>query len=153
MPNESVRHLRGRLINRNSAKLTWNSPAKPNGELHSYEIEIRHKNRKNMNEFNEPSRKTVGASKTEVQIDGLKLFSDYLFQVRPCVKRNKYQSAEIFDDQTICGTTWAALSIETGIGESSIMEAPTVTFVNSTEVNVAWSSKFDHGGPLVRYEI
>ena len=34
------------------------------------------------------------------------------------------------------------------------MEAPTVTFLNSTEVNVAWSSEgFDHGGPVIRYEI
>ena len=34
------------------------------------------------------------------------------------------------------------------------MDAPTVTFVNQTEVNIAWSAnKFHHGGPIKQYEI
>ena len=98
--------------------------------------------------------KEVDASKNGIEISGLKFYADYLFQVRPCVKRNKYQSSEVFDNQKMCGTTWAAWSRETGIGESTIMPEPTVTFVNSTEVNIAWSSEtFNHGGPIKRYDI
>ena len=34
------------------------------------------------------------------------------------------------------------------------MPAPKITFVNQTEVNIAWSTdSFHHGGPIIRYEI
>ena len=34
------------------------------------------------------------------------------------------------------------------------MPAPAITFVNQTEVNIAWSTEsFHHGGPISRYEI
>ena len=34
------------------------------------------------------------------------------------------------------------------------MPPPEITFVNQTEVNIAWSTdSFHHGGPITRYEI
>ena len=108
MPEEGVRHLRGYLKDANTIKLEWRAPLKPNGELERYEIKYSYANshgRKQQKDVKIP----VGPNVNEKVINGLRFYSDYFFEVRPCIKLRGY-------GQRLCGNTWAALSMKTGIG-------------------------------------
>ena len=146
MPEESVRQLQGYLVGRSSVNILWKAPLKPNGEIDKYEIKYSSTN-SNLRQSS-IVRQTVGPNGRAIQIDGLKFYSEYIFEVRPCVKLNDFVGT------SICGKTWSAIRITTNIGQSSQMHPPKITFVNQSEVNVAWSAnEFDHGGPVTGYEI
>ena len=108
MPEEGVRHLRGYLKDSNSINLMWRTPLKPNGELDRYEIKYSYTNSHGKRHQKE-MKINVGPNQNEKLIQGLKFYSDYFFEVRPCIKLSGY-------GQRLCGNTWAALSIKTGIG-------------------------------------
>ena len=111
MPEEGVRHLRGYLKDTNTVKLEWRAPLKPNGELDSYEIKYSYTNSHGKKQHKDV-RDIVGANENEKVIKGLRFYSDYFFEVRPCIKLKGYR-------QKLCGNTWAALSMKTGIGGKS----------------------------------
>ena len=103
-----IRHLRGYLIDRRSVKLNWRVPLKPNGEIDRYEVKYSYTN--SNNKQSPFDLKIVDPSKKELQIDGLMFYSNYEFQVRPCVKASQY------GHQRLCGNTWDMIHIQTGIG-------------------------------------
>jgi hypothetical protein len=122
MPEESVRQLQGYLAGRSSVNILWKAPLKPNGEIDKYEIKYSSANSNGRQ--SSIVRQTVGPNGRAIQIDSLKFYSEYIFEVRPCVKLNDVVGT------SICGKTWSAIRITTNIGESSQMQPPKITFVN-----------------------
>ena len=119
MPEESVTHLRGYLADRTSVKLEWGIPLKPNGELAEYEIRYGYENRHGKAEHTNFKTKIVRADKKEALIEGLKFYSDYIFQARVCIKVHGYGHQRCgmdTDNYCLCGNTWAAVRMQTGIG-------------------------------------
>jgi hypothetical protein len=114
MPEESVTHLRGYLADRTSVKLDWGIPLKPNGEIAKYEIRYGYENIYSTSRKRAGDKdfkiKVVNANKNEALIEGLNFFSDYIFQVRVCIRVNGY------GQQSLCGDTWSAFRMKTSIG-------------------------------------
>ena len=81
------------------------------GKLESYEIKYSYANSHGRKQQKDV-RIIVGPNENEKVIKGLKFYSDYFFEVRPCIKLSGY-------GQRLCGNTWAALSMKTGIGGRS----------------------------------
>ena len=95
-------------------KLFWGAPLKPNGEISEYEIRYDYENSHRRKGHSDLKIKKVSANENEVLIDQLNYYSDYLFEVRVCIKVNEY-----VQQSPLCGDTWAAIKMKTGIGGKS----------------------------------
>ncbi len=126
----------------NQVLVEWSPPVKANGPVKHYEVTYGFTN------FNDDYiEKTALVPGERLTLNNLMFHTTYTIEVRVCIQT-------IDSIEALCGKDRAVTKIQTGYGESGRMAEPVVTFVNQTEVEVAWNpGLFHQGGPVRRYEV